>query len=148
MASRLQGQIAGVSVASNSGAPGEASNIQIRGITSLTGNNTPLYVVNGIPQIGDPGLAPNEIETIDVLKDAASTAVYGSRGAAGVILITTKSGKDGVLKVDLDYTFGIQTLGEGSPLMNTADQVFYELATDQNAGIGVPINNNPEWINN
>ena len=148
VASRLQGQIAGVSVSSSSGEPGEASNIQIRGITSLTGSNTPLYVVNGIPQIGDPGLSSNEIETIDVLKDAASTAVYGSRGAAGVILITTKSGKGGVLKVDFDYTFGIQTLGEGSPLMNTEDQVFYELATGLNTGIGIPINNNPEWINN
>jgi len=148
VASRLQGQIAGVSVSSSSGEPGEAANIQIRGITSLAGSNTPLYVVNGIPQIGDPGLASNEIETIDVLKDAASTAVYGSRGAAGVILITTKSGKDGVLKVDFDYTYGIQVLGQGSPLMNTEDQVFYEIATSLNTGIGVPINNNPEWINN
>jgi len=148
VASRLQGQIAGVSVSSSSGEPGEAANIQIRGITSLAGSNTPLYVVNGIPQIGDPGLAPNEIETIDVLKDAASTAVYGSRGAAGVILITTKSGKDGVLKVDFDYNYGIQVLGQGSPLMNTEDQVFYELATGINAGINAPINNNPEWIIN
>lgn len=148
IASRLQGQIAGLSVSSSSGAPGEAANIQIRGITSLSGSNTPLYVVNGIPQIGDPGLAPNEIETIDVLKDAASTAVYGSRGAAGVILITTKSGKDGVLKVDFDYTFGIQNLGQGSPLMNTEDQVFYEIATNLNTGTTPGINNNPEWINN
>jgi len=134
VASRLQGQIAGVSVASSSGDPGAAADIQIRGITSLSGSNTPLYVVNGIPQIGDPGLASNEIETIDILKDAASTAVYGSRGAAGVILITTKSGKDGVLKVDFDYNYGIQNLGEGSPLMNTEDQVFYEIATNLNTG--------------
>ena len=148
VASRLQGQIAGVSVSSSSGEPGQAANIQIRGITSLAGSNTPLYVVNGIPQIGDPGLSSNEIETIDVLKDAASTAVYGSRGAAGVILITTKSGKDGVLKVDFDYNYGIQVLGQGSALMNTEDQIFYEIATARNTGIGVPINNNPEWINN
>ena len=148
VASRLQGQIAGVSVASSSGDPGAAADIQIRGITSLSGSNTPLYVVNGIPQIGDPGLASNEIETIDILKDAASTAVYGSRGAAGVILITTKSGKDGVLKVDFDYNYGIQNLGEGSPLMNTEDQVFYEIATNLNTGTTPGINNNPEWINN
>jgi len=149
VASRLQGQIAGVSVSSSSGEPGEAANIQIRGVTSLSGNNTPLFVVNGIPQIGDPGLSPNEIETIDVLKDAASTAVYGSRGAAGVILITTKTGKDGVMKVDFGYDYGIQSLGQGTPLMNTDDQIFYEITTFENFGGFEPIiNNNPEWLNN
>lgn len=149
VASRLQGQIAGVSVTASSGEPGEASNIQIRGITSITGSNTPLFVVNGIPQIGDPGLSSNEIETIDVLKDAASTAVYGSRGAAGVILITTKSGKEGVMSVDFDTTIGFQYLGEGTPLMNTNDQLFYEVNTYNYFGGFEPItNNNPEWLNN
>lgn len=149
VASRLQGQIAGVSVSASSGEPGEASSIQIRGITSLSGTNTPLFVVNGIPQIGDPGLAPNEIETIDVLKDAASTAVYGSRGAAGVILITTKTGKEGVMNVDFDVNAGFQFLGEGTPLMNTEDQLFYEINTFNYFGGFEPItNNNPEWLNN
>jgi len=149
IASRLQGQIAGVSVSASSGEPGEAANIQIRGITSLSGTNTPLFVVNGIPQIGDPGLASNEIETIDVLKDAASTAVYGSRGAAGVILITTKSGKAGVMNVDFDTTVGFQYLGEGTPLMNTKDQLFYDINTFNYFGGFVPVtDNNPEWLNN
>ncbi|MBJ7881578.1 SusC/RagA family TonB-linked outer membrane protein [Gelidibacter salicanalis] len=149
IASRLQGQIAGVSVSSSSGEPGEAANIQIRGITSLTGSNTPLFVVNGIPQIGDPGLSPNEIETIDVLKDAASTAVYGSRGAAGVILITTKKGSAGAMKVDFEVTNGIQMLRDGTPLMNTEDQLFHEITTFDNFGGFTPIIvNNPEWLNN
>lgn len=149
VASRLQGQIAGVSVSSASGEPGEAANIQIRGVTSLSGSNTPLFVVNGIPQIGDPGLAPNEIETIDVLKDAASTAVYGSRGAAGVILITTKQGKEGVMSINLETNQGFQFLGEGTPLMNTRDQLYYEVTSFNNfGGFGPLTANTPEWINN
>ena len=75
----LQGQIAGVSVQSSSGAPGSAANIQIRGINSISGSNTPLFIVDGIPQSGDPGLSSSEIESIDVLKDAASAAIYGTR---------------------------------------------------------------------
>lgn len=150
LASTLQGQIAGVSVVSGSGAPGESSSIQIRGITSLSGTNTPLFVVDGIPQNGDPRLSPNEIETIDVLKDAASTAVYGTRGAAGVILITTKKGKEGKVSVTFDTSYGIQRLGEGVPLMNTQDQLFFNLNvfdyTVNNFDPG-PVNN-PEWLNN
>ena len=149
VASRLQGQIAGVSVSSASGEPGEAANIQIRGITSLSGTNTPLFVVNGIPQIGDPGLSANEIETIDVLKDAASTAVYGSRGAAGVILITTKTGKEGNMSIDFETNAGLQFLGKGTPLMNTEDQLFYEINTFNYFGGFPPVTNaNPEWLNN
>lgn len=149
VASTLQGQIAGVSVSAGSGEPGEASSIQIRGVTSLSGTNTPLFVVNGIPQIGDPGLSPNEIETIDVLKDAASTAVYGSRGAAGVILITTKRGKEGAMSVDFETNYGLQFLGEGTPLMNTEDQLYFETTRFNNWGGFTPlITNNPEWLNN
>ena len=101
----LQGQIAGVNVTSSSGAPGEEANILIRGFSSLLdGNNGPLYVVDGIPFDTDPGLSISEIETIDVLKDAASTAIYGVRGASGVILITTKkiTGKtNSILNLDI-----------------------------------------------
>ncbi|WP_303317272.1 TonB-dependent receptor [Flavivirga abyssicola] len=147
----LQGQIAGVNVTAASGEPGEAANIQIRGVTSLSGSNTPLYVVNGIPQIGDPGLAPNEIETIDILKDAASTAVYGARGAAGVILITTKQGKSGQMNIDFSYTYGIQAIhGEGTPLMNTESQLTYEVNRRNYSSISFNplIERFPEWINN
>ena len=80
----LQGIVAGVSVQASSGAPGASSNIQIRGISSINGQNQPLFVVDGIPQDGDPRLSNSEIATIDILKDAASCAIYGTRGAAGV----------------------------------------------------------------
>ncbi|WP_165732651.1 TonB-dependent receptor [Polaribacter sp. 20A6] len=151
VASALQGQVAGVNVTASSGEPGEAANIQIRGVTSLIGSNTPLFVVNGIPQIGDPGLSPNEIESIDILKDAASTAIYGARGAAGVILITTKQGKAGQMNVGFNYTFGLQTVGdEATPLMNTEGQLFYEVNRNAYTAISFDhiVARYPEWINN
>lgn len=149
--SALQGQVAGVNVTASSGEPGEAASIQIRGVTSLIGSNTPLFVVNGIPQIGDPGLSPNEIESIDILKDAASTAVYGARGAAGVVLITTKQGKSGQMSIDFNYTFGLQALGdEATPLMNTESQLFYEVNRNAYTSINFEplVVRFPEWINN
>lgn len=149
LGSALQGQIAGVNITANSGEPGEQSSIQIRGITSLSGSNTPLYVVDGIPQEGDPRLSSNEIETIDVLKDAASSAVYGTRGAAGVILITTKKGKEGSMKVDFSTTNGIQRLGVGTPLMNASQQLYFEVQQKLNYPSAFdPGPSRPEWLNN
>ncbi len=150
VASALQGQVAGVNIVASNGSPGENSSIQIRGITSLSGSNTPLFVVDGIPQIGDPGLNPNEIETIDVLKDAASTAVYGTRGAAGVILVTTKKGKAGRMDVNFNANYGIQSLGSRISTMNTKEQLGFELArfnyTEASFRPG-PFQS-PEWLNN
>lgn len=110
--SALQGRMAGVNMTSTSSEPGGGINIQIRGATSLSGGNQPLYVIDGVPQFNDAsrsaaeinGFAPtnalasfnpNDIESIEVLKDASSAAIYGSRGANGVIIITTKKGKAG-----------------------------------------------------
>ncbi|WP_366186270.1 TonB-dependent receptor [Flavobacterium ovatum] len=151
IASSLQGQVAGVTVAAVSGEPGESSSIQIRGITSLGGTNTPLFVVDGIPQQGDPRLSPSEIETIDILKDAASAAVYGTRGAAGVILITTKRGKSGKVSINLDTSSGFQILGQGVPLMNTNERIAYELALLENnvpGAVNPGPHRNPDWLNN
>ncbi|WPR71373.1 TonB-dependent receptor [Flavobacterium sp. NG2] len=127
----LQGQISGVNVVS-SGEPGTSSEILIRGITSISGSNTPLYVIDGIAQEGDPGISPNEIESIDVLKDASSAAIYGTRGAAGVILITTKKGKAGALSVKLDASKGFETLGEGHKLLNAVDQTYVDMLLARN----------------
>ncbi len=127
IASAIQGQIAGVSVTATSGEPGEGSGILIRGVSSLSGSNDPLFVVDGVPQSGDPRLNPNEIETIDVLKDAASAAIYGTRAASGVILITTKKGKEGNVKVRLNVTRGIQSITRELPLLNTPEQIFFNL---------------------
>lgn len=120
----LQGSIAGVNVTASSGQPGAESNILIRGIGSVFGVNTPLYVVDGIPFDGDPKLSIDEIETVDVLKDAASTAVYGTRGANGVILITTKKGKEGIMKMNLHTWYGMQSITSGLPLMEIEDYLY------------------------
>ncbi len=97
----IQGKAAGVDVVTNT-RPGTVSSVTIRGNRSISGNNNPLYVVDGVILMGDMNdLNPNDIASIEILKDASSTAIYGSRGANGVILITTKSGKKG--KVNIDY---------------------------------------------
>ncbi|OHX63871.1 SusC/RagA family TonB-linked outer membrane protein [Flammeovirga pacifica] len=126
----LQGQVAGVSVTSASGAPGESAVIQIRGVSTLSeveGANQPLYVVDGIPQNEDPRLAPNEIATIDILKDLASCAVYGTRGANGVILITTKTGNKGKLKVSVDGNYGLRKIITNTPVMNSSQQAYFDI---------------------
>lgn len=120
----LQGSIAGVNVTASSGQPGAESNVLIRGIGSVFGQNSPLYVVDGIPFDSDPKLSIDEIETVDVLKDAASTAVYGTRGANGVILITTKKGKEGVMKMNFHSWYGLQQITSGVPLMEIEDFLY------------------------
>ena len=155
VASAMQGQIAGVNITANSGEPGESSSIQIRGITSLSGSNEPLYVIDGIPQQQgyQLNLASNEIETIDVLKDAASAAVYGTRGSAGVILITTKRGEEGSMSISFDQSYGVQRLGGNIPLMNTEQQVYFETQQiNYFTTLGLTGNNpgptRPEWLTN
>ncbi|MEQ9289086.1 MAG: TonB-dependent receptor [Cyclobacteriaceae bacterium] len=146
----IQGRIAGVNVTASSGEPGAASNIQIRGVTSIDGSNSPLFVVDGIPQDGDPRIPNNEIESIDVLKDAASASIYGTRGAAGVILITTKSGKAGAPKVRFDASYGFSKITSSIPLMNTSESLYYSdqrLKYVPSAG-NSDILNNPSWLLN
>jgi TonB-linked SusC/RagA family outer membrane protein len=124
LSSALQGQIAGVTVVASDGAPGSEANIMIRGLTSINGSNKPLYVVDGIPFEGDPKLSTSEVESIDVLKDAASAAIYGTRGAAGVILITTKKGKEGVMKVNLNAYYGVQNITSVTHIMDREDVLY------------------------
>ncbi|MGY5351505.1 SusC/RagA family TonB-linked outer membrane protein [Wenyingzhuangia sp. IMCC45533] len=128
LSSALQGQVAGLNVNTNSGQPGEPSSISIRGVSSLTGTNNPLYVVDGIPYDEDPNINPSEVQTIDVLKDAASAAIYGTRGAGGVILITTKKGEPNTNTISFDANIGVQNLpsGEFTPLLNGPEQIFVD----------------------
>lgn len=126
----LQGQAAGVNVVASS-TPGGDSEILIRGITSLE-NNTPLYVVDGVVQEGDPRIPPSDIETIDILKDAASTAIYGARGATGVIIITTKQGTPGSLVVRFNGSYAIQNRRAAVPLMNSVEQTYFDVVTQRN----------------
>ncbi|MFR9658757.1 MAG: TonB-dependent receptor [Rikenellaceae bacterium] len=132
LGSALQGLVSGVNVTSESGAPGESATILIRGVSSVSGSNTPLYVVDGVPYDGDPNISPNEIQTIDILKDAASCAIYGTRGAAGVILITTKQGQKGAAKISFNASYGIQQLNEGQNLMNAVEQTYFDTVYGRN----------------
>lgn len=124
-ASSIQGRIAGVSVRQGNAAPGENAQITIRGITSFQeGGSGPLYVVDGVTYIENPNITPQEIESIEVLKDGASASIYGSRASGGVILITTKRGKEGEMKVDLESYYGLQNISSGIPLANTKESLY------------------------
>ena len=116
----LQGRAAGVTITST-GNPGASSSVKIRGLNSFSGQDSPLYVVDGmlISALG-ADFNPNDIESIQVLKDAAATALYGSRGMNGVIVVTTKKGRPGPLKIDYDFYYGFQTIAKKLPLTNAA----------------------------
>ncbi len=103
----LQGRAAGVNITQNSGAPGKAMTVRIRGVGTIN-NSDPLYVVDGAPASGIDFLNPNDIESITILKDASATAIYGSRGANGVVMVTTKMAKAGVSRVTYDMYIGTQ----------------------------------------
>jgi len=116
----LQGRAAGVVVQNTDAAPGGNTRIRVRGTNSITGGNNALVVIDG-QQGGDINLLnPNDIESIEILKDASATAIYGAKGANGVVLITTKSGKTGKAVVAYSYNYGIQKLGHKLELMNAS----------------------------
>ena len=122
----LAGRVAGVQVSSSEGMPGSSMTITIRGNNSLTQDNTPLYVIDGFPS-EDPEvvttLSPSDIQSIDILKDASATAIYGSRGANGVIMITTKKGEAGKMKISYNMTAGIQVVSKQMEMMNAYEFV-------------------------
>lgn len=114
----LQGRVSGVTVNANSGQPGAAASVYIRGIGSPNGDTKPLYVVDGVIMNGISFLSPSDITSLEVLKDASSTAIYGSRGANGVILVTTKKGIDSPkVNISFDTYFGVQNRGKKINLM-------------------------------
>ncbi len=122
----LAGRVAGVQVSSSEGMPGASMNIVIRGNNSLTQNNTPLYVIDGFPS-EDPEIAstlsPADIQSIDILKDASATAIYGARGANGVIMITTKKGEAGKMKISYNMTSGVQVISKTMEMMDAYEFV-------------------------
>ena len=141
----LQGKVAGVNISQNSGKPGASNTVRIRGGTSLTGSNDPLYVIDGVPISTTAGLGsasirgngtdvfdqepinplqtlnPNDIESITVLKDASATAIYGSRGANGVIVVTTKGGKAGKPQVSYNGIVSISQVAKKLPVLNASE---------------------------
>jgi TonB-dependent starch-binding outer membrane protein SusC len=129
----LQGRMSGVQVQQSSGQPGAGISIRVRGVTSIAGGNEPLFVIDGIPQFNNDsrglnGLASfnaNDIESIEVLKDAASTAIYGSRGANGVVMITTKSGKSGKQVITYETSFSQQEVRKTLDVMTGDEWLAY-----------------------
>lgn len=166
----MQGKAAGVVISSNSGEPGSNVSVRIRGVSSLTGTNEPLYVIDGVPISGDARnsstsgrnaagdsnfsnlgnitvsplalINPNDIESIDILKDASATSIYGSRGANGVIIVTTKSGKKGTGKLAFENSYSISQLPTKLNSMN-----LQQYARHQNALSDVydPSSKRPEF---
>jgi len=132
----LSGRAPGVQVLQNTGAPGGQVSVRIRGTNSVQGNNEPLYVIDGFPYSSSnpTSLSNSDIESVEVLKDASATAIYGSRGANGVILITTKKGKKGKTTIDYESSYGVQTLRKKLVLMNATEYAnFYnEQRTNDN----------------
>ncbi len=163
----LQGRAAGVQVINSSGAPGGAVSVRVRGTGSINAGSEPLYVVDGFPLYNDnnetnpagPGipnggaqnalasLNPNDIESIEVLKDASATAIYGARGANGVVLITTKRGKAGQSNIDLQVYYGVQQLRRTRPIFNPVEYAEYLVEKDVNASIAPAPNRgyNIDW---
>ncbi len=145
----LRGRAPGVTVVQNSGTPGGAIDVRVRGSTSISANNRPLYVIDGVPvidadfsqdRIGGQGtntlsdINPADIESIEVLKDASTAAIYGSRGANGVVLITTKKGKAGATRIDFNASYGLQEAIKTIPIVDSAGYRAY-----LTEGYGAPI---------
>ena len=147
----LQGQTSGINIVSTSGQPGEDLKVTIRGIGTI-GNSSPLYIVDGV-QTGDIKYLNNaDIESIDILKDAASSAIYGSQSANGVILITTKKGKAGKSEINFDAYMGVQNVAKRIELLNSKQYAMIMNEQHLNSGGNVSslpfdINNLPAYIN-
>lgn len=125
-AQAIQGKMAGVSVMQTEGSPDADVKIRVRGGGSLSQDNSPLYIVDGFPVSSISDIAPSDIETIDVLKDASSTAIYGARGANGVIIVTTKSGKEGKVQVNFGASIGVRKLTKEVAVLNPYEYAKYQ----------------------
>ncbi|HEV8266378.1 MAG TPA: TonB-dependent receptor [Gemmatimonadales bacterium] len=149
----IQGRAAGVQVVQNAGNPGVGVTVRIRGSASISASNQPLYVIDGVPMLRDDfsqldvggqdvssvtGINPDEIQTVDILKDAAAAAIYGSRGSNGVIMITTKRGTVGAAKFTFNSYVGSQSVPKGSrwELMNASEYITYMNEAAENDGYG------------
>ena len=152
----LQGRAAGVQVQANSGMPGGSSSIRIRGINSLNASNEPIFVIDGVIIDGSTGsgsdnalasINPSDIVSMDVLKDASATAIYGSRGANGVVMVTTRQAKEGRTEINLDYSFGIQQSAKTFDMLNASQYAALHNEMRSNAGLSLnPLFADPESL--
>ncbi|WP_114792004.1 SusC/RagA family TonB-linked outer membrane protein [Niabella yanshanensis] len=149
----LQGRVPGMSVISSSGQPGQSASVVIRGMGSITGTTTPLYIMDGIPIESGyfQTINPEDIESVTVLKDASAKALYGSRGSNGVIVVTTKKGKKGRLNIGYSSQYGFSTLTQpGFEMMDTRERLRFEeevgLETGRDIGPGWTLSSkNPDY---
>ncbi len=125
----IQGKMAGVTVTTTEGSPDAEIKIRVRGGGSLSQDNSPLYIVDGFPVSSISDIAPNDIESIDVLKDASSTAIYGARGANGVVIVTTKSGKEGKVQVNFSASLGVRKVMKELDVLSPYDYAKYQYET-------------------
>lgn len=135
----LQGRAPGVVVTQNTGAPGEGVSVRIRGAGSINSGNNPLYVVDGIPTLDINTIPPQDISSITVLKDAGATAIYGSRAANGVVIVTTKTGGSSVPKIQFSSQVGVQSPSRKIDMANTNDYVTVYNEAANNDNVGKPV---------
>lgn len=148
-AEALQGKVSGVTVSQSSGSPGSPPVVRIRGIGSISGSNTPLYIVDGLPQTDIGWLNPNDIEAMDILKDASTAAIYGSRGSNGVVIITTRKGSrnDTKMHVTLDTYTGWQSAWKRPHMLNAEDFIKYKIQANTAGGAPLPTDiDSPEKV--
>lgn len=140
----MQGRLPGVQVTTNA-APGGGGTIRVRGMSTVNSND-PLYVVDGVPTDNITSINPNDIESLQVLKDAASASIYGSRAANGVIIVTTKHGKSGKLTVNVNYAASLQTLGKRYKMLNAEEwgQAYWTASVNSNISPSHPLYGNGE----
>ena len=142
----LAGKAPGIQVSSNSGIPGAGARVRVRGTASINANSEPLYVIDGVPVLQGSGsstptsnplgsLEPSDIESVQILKDAASTAIYGSRGSNGVIVIETRHGRRGESGVDFEASYGMQTISNRIPVLSGPDFMTIVNESRTNAGL-------------
>lgn len=139
----IQGRVAGVNVLPNSGSPGSALKVRIRG-TGTNGNSDPLYIVDGMRAGDISRIDPSDIASVEILKDAASAAIYGAEAANGVVMITTKSGAAGQGKINYNFQYGIQTPGKLTEVMDANQWTTW--INEANTGVTVP--ENPQYNTN
>lgn len=141
----LVGKVSGVQIAQVSGAPYNSTKIRVRGVASINASSDPLYVIDGYPSNADLMLNPEDIESIEVLKDAASAAIYGSRAAGGVVLITTKRGKEGKTTVNYNFQYSISQLAKKVKLLNAEQWADLHVEGHNNAYKNLLVNSGKEW---
>ncbi|AYL96749.1 SusC/RagA family TonB-linked outer membrane protein [Mucilaginibacter celer] len=141
----LVGKVAGVQVSQTSGAPYTSPKIRVRGVGSFNANSDPLYVIDGYPAGNNIFINPDDIESIDILKDAASAAIYGSRASGGVVLITTKKGKEGKGRFEYDVQTGIDQLGKKVKLLNADQAALLVIDGRNNAYHDLWVNGGHTW---